>query len=208
MRKNSIGMGAIDGVHEITCKTDIRLISHIFDFTSACFAIIKTEVARKWGGFFDRYACIHGEDQYFFYKLLFNERVGIINETLGIYHREASDLTAYGYKTPPPPGPHLIDPSEIIASCPPEKQEVLRALLAIHALRSAKFRAKCGQGVAAKEILDRFLPDKGPYSGKVFWVRLLIRISPILPSARLFWSRIRSVKHRTKIVLYGQHIQS
>jgi glycosyltransferase involved in cell wall biosynthesis len=194
MRKNSIRQEQIGGVYEISSKTEVRLISKIFDFTSACFGIMRADTARKWGGFFDRQKCIHGEDQYFFYKLLFNERVGIINEPLGIYHREASDLTACGYKTPlPPPGPHLMDPREIIAKCPPEKRGVLRELLAIHALNSAKFRAKCGQGEVAREILERFLPDNYPFHKNVK-IRFFIMISPILPKVRLFWSYIRSMK--------------
>jgi len=195
MRRKNIGTKELGGVYEIGVETDIRVISKIFDFTSACFAIIRADTARKLGGFFDRHKCIHGEDQYFFYKLLFNERVGIINEPLGIYHREASDLTACGYKTPlPPPGPYLMDPSEIIAACPLGKREVLRELLAIHALRSAKFRAKCGQGEVAREILERFFPANYPSPKNAYKVRFLIMISPILPTVRLFWSYIRSMK--------------
>ena len=195
MRQNSIGKEEIGGVHEIGSKTDVRLISKIFDFTSASFGIMKTDTARKWGGFYDRHKCIHGEDRNFFYKLLFNERVGIINEPLGIYHREASDLTACGYNMPlPPPGPYLMDPGEIIAACPSEKREVLRELLAIHALRSAIFRAKCGQGKVAREILKRFFTENYPSSKNAYKVRFFIMISPVLPTVRLFWSYIRSMK--------------
>lgn len=204
MRKNSIGMEEIGGVHEISSASDVELVSKVFDFTSTCFAVMRTEAARKWGGFFDRHKCIHGEDKYFFYKLLFNERVGIIDEPLGIYHREASDLTSCGDKALPPPGPHLRDPDEIIASCPPEKRKVLRELLTIHALRSATFRAKCGQGMVAKKILDRFLPRNVSYSKKVFRIRVLIRIAPILPALRLICRRMRSVmKHRIQLTLCG-----
>lgn len=194
MRKNSIGKEEIGGVYELGSKTDVRLISKIFDFTSACFAIIRADTVRKWGGFFDRDKCIHGEDAYFFLKLLFSERFGIINEPLGIYHRESSDLTSCKHNTLPPPGPHLMDPGEIIAACPLEKRGVLRELLAIHALRSANFRAKCGQGEVAREILERFLPENYPSPKNVYKVRFFIMISPILPTVRLFWSYIRSMK--------------
>jgi glycosyltransferase involved in cell wall biosynthesis len=192
MRQNSIGKEEIGGVYEIGSKTDVRSISKVFDFTSASFGIMRADSARKWGGFYDRHKCIHGEDRYFFYKLLFNERVGIINEPLGIYHREASDLTVCDYKTTP--GPYLIDPSEIIAACPLEKRDILRELLAIHAIRSANFRAKCGQGKLAREILERFLTENYSYPKDVYKVRFFIMISPILPTVRLFWSYIRSIK--------------
>jgi len=197
MRRNNVGMEKLGGIYDIGAETDVGLISNIFNFTSTCFAIIKTEVAKKWGGFFDRDKCIHGEDAYFFYKLLFNERIGIIDEPLGIYHRDASDLTTCGHDTLPPPGPHLMDPVEIIASCPAEKRMILRELLAIHAISSAKFRAKCGQGELAKEILARFLPANYSYPKNVIMVRFLIRISPVLPKVRFFWSSLKSKKRLT-----------
>lgn len=66
LRLNSVGLENLQGVYETTSETDIKLISDIEVFTHLCFAIIRTDVARKWGGYYDKFKCIRGEDSFFF----------------------------------------------------------------------------------------------------------------------------------------------
>jgi glycosyltransferase involved in cell wall biosynthesis len=198
--RNNIGMEKLSGVYEITSGTDIKLVQQIINFICTCTAIIRTDVARKWGGFFDRYKCVMGEDRFFLLKLLFNERIGIIPDPHAFYHREASDLCSWEFKTPPPLAPYIIDPSEIIASCPLSKQHLLKELLAILALERAKSLAyNFGRGREAMELLNYFQQNGYPSPKGVFTVRLLTKLAPVLrPTVRKLY---RFVKIKLKMGL-------
>ena len=137
METNSEGLRNLKGVYEITPNSDVNMINEIEGFTFLCFTIIKTNVARKLGGYYDKCKCLRGEDTCFFLKLLFNEKLGIIPEPHGLYHKEAPELDGCGYKSIPALEPFLSDPRDIIASCPPAKRQVLKRFLALRALKRA-----------------------------------------------------------------------
>jgi glycosyltransferase involved in cell wall biosynthesis len=200
MRLNSEGLMKLQGVYEITPDIDIDLVSDIEVFTSLCFTIIRTDVARRWGGYFDGFKCIRGEDTYFFLKLLFNEKIYVIPEPYGLYHTEASDLYGCGYKTIPPLEPFLIDPRDIIASCPSAKRHILKEYLSLYALSMAVMYSKLGQKKKAVELLNRFCNNSSLYTKQVLMVRLLTEISPILPSIRWFWRSAKTIGRQIRTI--------
>lgn len=189
MRKSiEFSDGLEDGVYEICSDTDFRLIRKIVPFAHvSCFTIMRTEVVREYGGFFARYKSLCGEDDNLFLKLLFNERIAILTDPQGYYHREASDLWGGEGNPLPELEPFMRDPSELLASCPTEKRHLLKKLLALRALGRAKTRALLGRGGEALEILDRFCLGGYPDPQMVFKVRLLARMAPVFPLARRFW---------------------
>ena len=187
MKTKSEGLRNLKGVYEVTPDSDANEINKIEGLTSLCFTIIKTDVARKLGGYYDKSKCLRGEDTYFFLKLLFNEKLGIIPEPHGLYHKEASELHGCGYKTIPALEPFLSDPRDIIASCPPAKRQVLKRFLALRALKRAVMYTKLGQKKIAVELLDRFCSSGSPYTKQLFKVRLLTKLAPVLPSVRRAW---------------------
>jgi glycosyltransferase involved in cell wall biosynthesis len=179
---------------EITAETDKRLVQQILSFICTCAILIRTDIARKWGGFFDSYKCLYGEDVYLVLKLLFNERIGIIPEPHVIYHTEASDL--YGGSTKNiifPTAPYLEDPSDVLASCPPATRHILKELLSIRALRKAESLAKWGLGKEAMELLNRFNQNGYPSQKEVSKVRFFASIAPLLPTIRWFWRNTKSM---------------
>ena len=202
MEKNTDLYGELkNGVYEINSKTAIKLIQQIINLIWTCTAIIKTDIAKKWSGFFDRYKCLMGEDKYLFLKLLFNERIGIISEPHGIYHTEASDLCSNSQNRYFEIPPYILHPEDLIASCPQSKKHLKKRLLAVLAIEIVEILAKLGRAKEAQEIFDRFFDIGYPYSKGLFRVSLLIKLAPILPTARWFW-------HYIKLMLQWQNRQT
>lgn len=172
------------GAYEVGAETDVSLVRKLIIFMWTCSTIMKTDVARRWRGFFDQYKCCIGEDTYLFLKLILNEKVAIITEPYAIYHTEASDLYGGGEKRDFTLAPFMIDPSEIFACCPPTKQNILQELLAIKALDEARCFALKGQGEKAKRLLSRFCKNFQADRIHVLGVRLLAELAPILPTVR------------------------
>ena len=185
-RKEDLG-----GIYQFTAETDVSLVNKIVSFIWTCTTIMQTDIAKKSGGFFDRYKCLMGEDKYLFIKLLFNERFGIITEHLAIYHTEASDLWGNQNGNMLTLEPFLEDPNDIINACPSTTRHILREHLLFWALNKAEMYAKIGQRRLATALLNRFIDSGFPYTKEVFKVQLLSKVAPILTLARRAWLSIR-----------------
>jgi glycosyltransferase involved in cell wall biosynthesis len=200
MRRYAEGRGAEPGgVIEISPESDLESVQEICSHWT-CAAVIRTDVVRKWGGFFDRYKCLFGEDVFLFIKLVFNERIGIIPEPHAIYHTEASDL--YGGGTASkcfPVPPYLEDPKELLDTCPPAKLPILKKMLAQRALLKAETMARLGRGREARELLNRFNQDGFPCPKEVFKVRLFAGIAPVLPGVGWLWRNTKAVIHLRRV---------
>ena len=111
--------GLRDGVYRIGPATPAGLAVALVAYLSPWSTLSRTEVIRRWGGFFDRGRCLYGEDAYLWIKVLLNEAVLVRTEPLVRYHREASALSL-GWRGPRPVEPFLTDPAGLEAACPPE----------------------------------------------------------------------------------------
>jgi hypothetical protein len=187
-----ISIQDINGIHAFGAATDVNLVNKIVSFIWTCSAIMRTQVAIKWGGFFDRYKCLLGEDKYLFIKLLFNEPFGIINEPLAVYHRDASELYGDQNKNILTLEPFLENPGEILTFCPPSTRRLLREHLLWWALRKAGMYSKLGHGQKARSVLRRF----STYSKRCKTFRkpwLLSVAAPVLPALRNVWHSARTL---------------
>jgi hypothetical protein len=193
MRKNNAGMEELSGVYEISAGTDITLIQKIVNFIWTCTAIMRTDMAIKWGGFFDGYKCLMGEDRYLFLKILFNERIGVVPEHLAIYHIEASDLCHGKGDGPSPIAPYLLDRAQVLDVCPVSKRHLLKELLTLLALEKARTLACTKRGGEARELLNRFSENASLNPKGFFCTLLLIWVAPLLPAARWCWHHIRKI---------------
>lgn len=196
MRRHTIGQtGELSGVYEIVGDTDFRLVRSIISFHWTCAAIMRTDIVRRWGCFFDQYKCLFGEDVYLFLKLIFNERIGIIPKPLAIYHTEASDLYGGGTVSKKifPIDPFLEDPDEILASCPQSKLHILKKELAMRAIARAYSMAMLGKGREALKLLSRFTGNGYPFIEGTTRIRFFARVAPLLPTARWIWRKIKLV---------------
>jgi len=193
MKKSSEGFEHLNGVYDITPQSDIQTVIDIEVFNHMCFTIMRTDIANKLGGYFDRFKCVIGEDTYFFIKLLFNEKICIISEPCGIYHMEASDLYGCGYKGVPDLVPFLIDPCDLIASCPADKKDILCEYLSHKALKTAMIYSKLGRKKMAMDLLNRFCTNGKVNTKVVMKARLLAHLAPALPSIRWIWRSAKSI---------------
>jgi glycosyltransferase involved in cell wall biosynthesis len=185
----------LNGVYEVSAELEIRATLNIFRSLVVCFTLMRTAVVSRWGGFYDRNKCLMGEDRYLFLILLFNERIGIIPEPHGIVHTEASELCAEKWNHFPVP-PYVVNPEAIFEACPIPKQRLLRELLAILSLEIVTIMAKRGEGREAKKLLSRLCLEDYPFTRRVNRVRLMIKLSPVLPTVGRLWRLVKSIISR------------
>lgn len=197
MRRNNVGMEELSGVYEINEGTDIKLVQKIINFIWTCTTVVRTDVARKWGGFFDRYKCLMGEDRYLFLNLLFNERIGIIPKPHAIRHTESSNL-CYNNKSFQIP-PFTLNPEELLENCPISKRYLSKGLLAILAQEIVKSLAKSGRGREGGKILNHFFQNDYPFSKEVYYVCLLTKLAPILPTVCRLWHFVKLIIGQKRI---------
>lgn len=183
---NRINSGELDGIYEVTAETDVKLVQKILNFRSTPFVIMRTEAAKKAGGFFDRYKCLRGEDRHLFIKLLFNERIGIISRPLGIYHAESSDLcgrtSGKAVYQEDSVNPFLLDPNEMLLFCPPQKRRLLQELLTLLFLEEMKELTAAGNQRMSYLLLKNFTRGCPLSAGRKIAAYVLVLCSPLLPA--------------------------
>jgi glycosyltransferase involved in cell wall biosynthesis len=191
MRVCSVGLEEkISGAIEISPEMDLKLV-HQLCHHWGCATLMRTDIVRKWGGFFSKFKCLYHEDVFLFIKLAFNEKMGVIPEPHVIYHTEASDLYGGGYKVKVSPSAILENPEELMDACPPLKVPLLKRLLAERALSNAVRWAKLGYGQDAKRLVQRFHQDGYLSAKEAFKGRSIAYLAPVLPSVRWMWRKIR-----------------
>ena len=180
--------GVLDGVYELYASTNPSLALSLLSYMSPCSTIARTEIVKKYGGFFDRFRCVYGEDAHLWLKVLLNEKVGVSREKLVIFHSEASSLSS-NLQGPPPIAPFLLDPSDIFDHCPIEKKELLKKMLAIRAKSTAILYSLYGHRIQANDMLKRFCKD---YRPKGYTKALVLcSFSPIIPYLRKLKQRLK-----------------
>ncbi len=187
-RSNGNDFAHLKGEYAIGAATPLALFIAIETAVSLCFTLIRTDAARRWGGYYEGNKCLRGEDQYFLLKLLLNEGIVIIPESYGVYHMDGSAL--FGRRTHlrmPATEPCLSDPANLLESCPSSKRDLLERFLATMALDRAMLLVKLGQKQPAKELINRFAGKQGPYRKKALVIRAIACLSPLLPPIRRIW---------------------
>ena len=192
MKKNNEGSVIWKGFYEVTSESNIKLLSDLEAFVSMGFTIIRTDIAKKYGGYYDKDKCIRGEDTYFFLKILFNEKIYIIPEPYGLYHTEASGLHGCGYSAIPAVEPYFTDADDILNSCPQEKQHILKNFLSLLAVRRIIMYSKLGEKKIAIELFNRFCKNGSLNNRQLLVTRLFIILSPFLYFLRKYRATLRT----------------
>jgi GT2 family glycosyltransferase len=163
--------GLSKGVHRVAPDTNPWLVVSMLAYMSPCSTVARSQVIRKWGGFYDREKCLYAEDAFLWLKFLLNEKVAFNPKPLVIFHREASGLSKNlaGAHTVEP---FLIDSREIEAACPSTLRVLLGHVLAIRAAKTACVFGYWGHWREARSLMQRFTKAKDwrlPYyfSGRV-----------------------------------------
>jgi len=148
--------GIGQGLQRVTPRTSAKLLTHMSSYMHTCSTMIRTQAARKWGGFYDRNGCRFGEDTVLWLKVLVNDAVSFELAPLAVIDRGASALSG-NYKGARPVEPFLADPEELAAVCPPELAGVLRSFYALRACKTAAVLGYWGQSRQARRLLGRFV---------------------------------------------------
>jgi glycosyltransferase involved in cell wall biosynthesis len=151
--------GLDDGVHRVQPDTEASLVVSMLAYMSPCSTLVRAEVIRKWGGFYDREKCAFGEDAFLWLKVLLNETVAFNLKPLAQFHREASGLSK-NLNGSRPIEPFLVDASEIESACPPALRNLLSRVLAIRAAKTACVLGYWGHWREARSIMHRFTSAK------------------------------------------------
>jgi glycosyltransferase involved in cell wall biosynthesis len=147
--------GLTDGITRLDSDTDPKLAIALLAYMTPCTTVVRGNVLRKLGGFYEREHCAYGEDAHLWLKLLFNEGVVVNLKPLARIHFEASGATQTR-RSVRPIEPFLIDPREIQASCPPHLRELLTRVLTIRAFKTACMLGYWGGWREARELVARF----------------------------------------------------
>jgi hypothetical protein len=149
--------GLRDGTYRLAPGMSPRFVSHLLAFLTAQGTVIRTEVLRRWGGFYSRGRCLFGEDSYLWLKVLLNETVAVNLRPLWRYHTEASDLSHH-LPGPRPVEPMLLDAGDLWEACPVPLEAILQGVLAVRAIKTACMLSYWGQWRKARALLRDTCP--------------------------------------------------
>jgi glycosyltransferase involved in cell wall biosynthesis len=151
--------------------TDLHKFLTMLHWT--CAMLCKRHVVEKYGGFYAKAKCKHGEDRYLQLQLLLNHKMYRMMDPLARYHTETIGLDSNRPK-PRPVRPFLVDPEPIRENCPHPFREVLEQYLAWHALGTAWEYADVNNFSTSLSLMRRF-PLMRKNRGK--YIKLLFRVS-------------------------------
>ena len=178
--------GIKPGTYSITGTEDVHWVTIYRGFFKVWHTLLKTEVAKKYDGFYEKNKCLSGEDTTFFLRILFNETALIITPPAVRHHIEHSELGAY-IDIVRPVAPFVTEPEAVLNYCPQEKKKLLESLLDLFAVNDARRMARAGKKRTAVELLKKF-PNTCSYAARYRRCRFEIALSPVFP----YWVRFKT----------------
>jgi len=141
--------------------------------------VLRTELARRCGGFYEKDRCVVGEDSTFFFRVVFNAVFAILERPAARYHLESSVLGYYSGRGVQAP-PYLQDPSTVLEYCDAARRGLMERVLDHEALMVAHLWARAGRKAEATALLAA-RPGVRAY-GTAYWrCRYELLVSRWLP---------------------------
>ncbi len=159
--------GLSDGIHRLTAASDPAQAIAMLAYMSPWSTVVRADIVRRYGGFYERDRCLYAEDAFLWLKVLLNHPVVFNMKPLVRFHVEASELSA-NLKGARPVEPFLEHPQEIEAACPAHLRALLGRVLAIRAQKTACVLGYWGQWQRARAIAQRFRVP-GAWRLPYFW---------------------------------------
>lgn len=156
--------GLSDGFHRITPATAAAMLVSMVAFMTPCSTVSRTEVLRRWGGFYSSGGCRYAEDAILWLKVLLNETVLFDLTPRVRIHRDASQLSKVGNAHPLEP--FLDAPEEVQSVCPQNLRPLLRSFYATRAFKTAcvwSYWGKWREGAKLRQAFDFPGASKVPY---------------------------------------------
>jgi hypothetical protein len=159
------GRGLTEGLQRLTPETAPMLAVDMLAYMCPWSTVVRADVVRALGGFYDRDRCLYAEDAHLWLKVLLNHPVALQLKPLVRFHTEASGLSKNLVKARPVE-PFLRHPEDIEAVCPPHLRDLLREILALRARKTACMLGYWGDWRQARDMRNRFAsahPWRLPY---------------------------------------------
>ncbi len=154
------GRGIRNGVVKISPATPPTDAANLISYMHVDTTVARTEVVRRYGGFYDAPDCRYGEDAHLWTKLVLNEPILFALSPACIIHREESELS--GRHVPRSIDACVAAPDALRAQCPQELRPLLDEVLALRAYRTAVVLAFWGRWRDASRIRRAF-PSRGAH---------------------------------------------
>lgn len=154
---------------------------------------VYRSTALKHGGFWERCSRGYGLDAWFMFLLLLNETVLFDDHHSAIYHHEASKLTRFRRAHGLEPFLAAVDAFE--SRCPETRRPMMRKVLALRALQTARHFALYGKGRSARILLRRHACARH-YPFRTLFTLLLTGLAPLAEQLRpLYYGLKKSRGH-------------
>jgi len=115
--------GIVPGQYRLWGNEDPVWAEMLFFFFHVGNSLVRTEVAKKYGGFYADRRCSYGEDTLFFLRMVINEPLAIIQPAVVRHHREDSGLSNIRKR---PLAPVCADPETVLRNCPAKNQKLMQ----------------------------------------------------------------------------------
>lgn len=148
--------GITEGVHRVDPATPPTRLVHMLAYMWTCSTVARTDVVRRFGGFYSKDGARYAEDAVLLLKILLNHPVSFHMEPLAHFHREASALSS-NYARSRPVEPFLLDPEEVRAACPPALRPLLDRFYAARACKTALMLSLWGDLDRAQALMRGFV---------------------------------------------------
>lgn len=175
-----------EGPFQVTPIMSPLTVIHSLAYMSPWSTMIRADVFRRYGGFFEEH-CRYAEDAFLWLQVLLNEHIAFQMKPLVRFHREASDLSN-NYVRNSPIEPFLRYPERIEARCPAQLRPLLARVLAIRAFKRACILGYWGQW---RESIDlrRHFRMAGQWR-LPYYVPALFAGTPLAGAAGGVWRRL------------------
>jgi glycosyltransferase involved in cell wall biosynthesis len=146
--------GLVGGIQPISPSLSPSVMVAMIIFMWPVTTVVRAEVVRRFGGFYEKGAR-YGEDGHLFVKVLLNEPVRFDLQPGAHFYRNASSLSG-NRRAMRPIEPFLTDPGDLRRVCPEPLRGLLEGFLCMRALKTSCTLAYWGHWREGAALRRRF----------------------------------------------------
>ena len=163
--------GLRDDAYILTPETSPQFAVYLLAYLCPWNTLVRADVVRRWGGFYEKNRCLYAEDAYLWLKVMLNEQIAVNLEPLVHFHSEASALSK-NLRGARPVEPMLTDPAELYAACPVHLERLLKRILELRAIKTACMLSYWGKWREGRRLLSEHCAPRESKSLRLTAARL------------------------------------
>lgn len=167
--------GVTAGVWRLTPDIGDHELALCLGVVHSCSSLFRTEVVRRFGGFYEHNGCRFGEDVYLWLQLMLHCAFMRSFEISAWYHTDESELGLASGRRDLPLEPVFTEPEPIRTGCPADLRSVLERWLELHALRAIQMYAEFGDRERVLYLMTAY-PQVRRHWQAIASVRLKLRV--------------------------------